>query len=125
MNGSNIVADTSLLVNFFNGVEPARKVLSNSKIWVSVITEMELLSYPPLSKKDATLLRSFLDECIITELTKPIRDITVHVRKNHKLKLPDAIIAATAIHLEFPVVTMDSDFNKIKELNAIILESGN
>ena len=125
MNGSNIVADTSLLINFFNGVEPARKVLSNSKIWVSVITEMELLSFPQLSKKETILLRSFLDECILTELTKPIRDIAIQVRKDHKIKLPDAIIAATAIHLGFPVVTMDSDFDKIKDLNAIILESGN
>lgn len=125
MNGSNIVADTSLLINFFNGVEPARKVLSNSKIWVSVITEMELLSFPLLSKKETNLLLSFLDECILTELTKPIRDIAIQVRKDHKIKLPDAIIAATAIHLGFPVVTMDSDFDKIKDLNAIILESGN
>ena len=51
MSGSNIVADTSLLINFFNGTEPARKVLNNTNIWVSVITEMELLSYPPLTKK--------------------------------------------------------------------------
>ena len=125
MSGSNIVADISLLVNFFNGVEPARKVLKSHHIWISVITEMELLSYPPLSKKEEGLIRSFLNECIISELTKPIRDVAVYIRKKHKLKLPDAIIAATSIHLGFPVVTMDTDFNKVNELNSIVLEFGN
>jgi predicted nucleic acid-binding protein len=125
MSGSNIVADTSLLVNFFNGVEPSRKVLKNHHIWISVITEMELLSYPLLSKKEEELIRSFLDECISTELKMPIREIAIAIRKKQKLKLPDAVIAATAIHLGFPLVTMDTDFNKVKELNAIVLETGN
>ena len=124
MSGSNIVADTSLLINFFNGFEPAKRVLNDSHIWVSVITEMELLSYPQLSKKEADLIQSFLDECIISELTKPIRDIAIQLRKKHKLKLPDAIIAANSIHLGFPLATMDSDFNKVKELNALVLETG-
>lgn len=123
MSGSNIVADTSLLINFFNGTEPARKVLNNTNIWVSVITEMELLSYPPLTKKESELIRSFLDDCIISELSKPVRDLTIRLRKKHKLKLPDAIIAATSIHLGFPLVTMDSDFNKLNELNAIVLKT--
>ena len=43
MSGSNIVADTSLLINFFNGVEPAQKVLQDQQIWISAITEIELL----------------------------------------------------------------------------------
>ena len=46
MSGNNIVADTSLLVNFFNGIEPARKILKGRQIWVSAITEIELLSFP-------------------------------------------------------------------------------
>ena len=125
MNGNNIVADTSLLINFFNGVEPAGKILQNQHIWISVITEMELLSYSPLSKQETRLIQSFLDECILMDLTKPIRDVAIYTRKKYKLKLPDAIIAATSIHLGFPVVSMDVDFNKVKELNAIVLEPRN
>ena len=86
---------------------------------------MELLSYPQLSKKESGLIQSFLEECIMSELTKPIRDVTIRIRKKHKFKLPDAVIAATSIHLGFPVVTMDSDFNKVNGLNAIVLEIGN
>jgi predicted nucleic acid-binding protein len=123
MNGDNIVADTSLLVNFFNGSELSRKVLEGQQIWVSVITEIELLSFAELAKDDHKLIQSFLDHCIIAELTKPIRDITIKIRRQHRLKIPDAIIAATSIHLDFPLLTMDSDFKKISILHAIILET--
>lgn len=122
MSGHNIVADTSLLVNFFNGIEPARKILQGRQIWVSAITEIELLSYPSLKKTEIRLIKSFLEECIISDLTRPIREIAIDVRIKERLKLPDAIIAATSIHLGFPLVTMDSDFEKVRKLNAVILE---
>ncbi|MFD2531794.1 type II toxin-antitoxin system VapC family toxin [Gracilimonas halophila] len=123
MSGNNIVADTSLLVNFFNGVEPAGKILQGQHIWVSAITEIELLSYSGLTKKQSTIIRSFLDECTITELSPSIRKIAIEVRKKDKLKLPDAVIAATSIYLDFPLITMDNDFEKVKDLNAIVLET--
>jgi predicted nucleic acid-binding protein len=125
MNGNNIVADTSLLVNFFNGVEPAGKILKGQHIWVSAITEIELLSYSALTKKQTKIIRSFLDECMISELSPPIRRIAIDVRKKQKLKLPDAVIAATALYLDFPLITMDNDFEKVKDLNAIVLQTEN
>jgi len=125
MNGNNIVADTSLLINFFNGREPARKILQGQQIWISVITEIELLSFPSLKKDDIKLLNSFLNECIILDLTKPIKQIAINLRRNKKLKLPDSIIAATSIHLDFPLVTMDSDFNKVSKLNTVVIDLDN
>jgi len=125
MNGNNIVADTSLLINFFNGREPARKILLGQQIWISVITEIELLSFPSLKKDDIKLLNSFLNECIILDLTKPIKQIAINLRRNKKLKLPDSIIAATSIHLDFPLVTMDSDFNKVSKLNTVVIDLDN
>jgi len=123
MNGSNIVADTSLLINFFNGSNIARKVMEEQHIWVSCITEIELLSYPTLSARDEKLIRSFLDQCNFVDLLGPVRELTIHLRKDFKLKVPDAIIAATSIYLDFPLVTMDSDFQNVEQLDAVILES--
>jgi predicted nucleic acid-binding protein len=122
MNGNNIVADTSLLINFFNGNEPAKKILQEQQIWISAITEIELLSHPKLKSEEVKLINSFLNECLILDLTKPVKQIAIKLRRKKMLKLPDAIIAATSIHLDFPLVTMDSDFNKIKNLNAVVLE---
>jgi len=122
MNGNSIVADTSLLINFLNGSEPAKKVLQDQQIWVSVITEIELLSHPKLKSEEAKLINSFLNECLILDLTKPVKQIAINLRRKKLLKLPDAIIAATSLHLDFPLVTMDSDFKEIKNLNAVVLE---
>jgi len=122
MNGNSIVADTSLLINFLNGSEPAKKVLQDQQIWVSVITEIELLSHPKLKSKEVKLINSFLNECLILDLTKPVKQIAINLRRKKLLKLPDAIIAATSLHLDFPLVTMDSDFKEIKNLNAVVLE---
>jgi len=122
MSGNNIVADTSLLVNFFNGVEISRKVMRGQHIWLSCITEMELLSYHQLSADDEKLIRSFLHQCNVIELTGPVRELAIDIRKRSRLKIPDAIIAATSINLELPLLTMDSDFKNIEQLDVIILE---
>lgn len=122
MNGNNIVADTSLLVNFFNGIEPAGKILKGQNIWVSAISEIELLSYSALTKSQTKIIRSFLDECMISELSRPVREIAIEIRKKQKLKVPDAVIAATSIHLDFPLITMDNDFEKVNNLNVIVID---
>jgi len=68
MSGHNIVADTSLLVNFFNGVDISKKVMQGQHIRISCITEIELLSYSGLSENEDKLIRSFLNECSIIDL---------------------------------------------------------
>lgn len=81
MNGNNIVADTSLLVNFFNGLELSKKVMRGQVIWTSYITEIELLSYPKLSDEEDQLIRSFIGECNLVGLPKDIRELTIKMRK--------------------------------------------
>lgn len=91
-------------------------------IWVSYITEIELLSYQNLSDEEEKLIRSFLSECNLIGLPKDIRELTIEMRKNLNIKVPDAIIAATSVHLDFPLFTMDVDFKNINRLNTVILE---
>jgi len=123
MNGNSIVADTSLLINFFNGVDLAREILEDRTIWIATITEIELLCYPDLTTKEETLITSFLDHCIRQDLTRAVTDKAIAIRKEYRLKVPDAIIAATALVSDLPLVTMDSDFNNISSLDVIVAES--
>ena len=48
------------------------------------------------TQKDADLLNSFINDVLVIELDRPIKLKTADIRKLHKIKLPDAIIAATA-----------------------------
>jgi|SRR5699024_5100187 len=122
MSGNKIVADTSLLVNFFNGIDISKKVMQGQHLWISCITEIELLSYSGLTEDEENLIRSFLSACNIVDLHSSIRELAINIRKHQKLKVPDAIIAATSIYLDMPLVTMDSDFKKLSDLDIIILE---
>jgi predicted nucleic acid-binding protein len=122
MNGDSIVADTSLLINLFNGVAAARKFIEDRTIFVSVIKEIEVLSYTGLSANDKRLIKSFLSECLIIDLEAEIKELTIEIRSKFKTKLPDAVIAATAIRYDLPLFTMDKNFKKVTNLKSVILE---
>lgn len=64
---------------------------------VSVITEMEMLAWPSLTTLEEVKVRSFLATITVCELTPTIRATAVRLRRAERLKLPDAIICATAI----------------------------
>src|SRR5438309_909237 len=102
MNGDNIVADTSLLINFFNGEASTRKFIEGRMLFVSVITEIEVLSFPKLTLADKKLIKSFLSECLIIDLEPEIKELTIEIRTKYKIKLPDAAIAATAVRYDLP-----------------------
>ncbi|WP_116116502.1 PIN domain-containing protein [Algoriphagus antarcticus] len=51
-----------------------------------------------------------------------MNDLTIHLKRNYNIKLPDAIIASTSLLYEIPRVTADKGFAKIKELELVLLE---
>lgn len=63
----------------------------------SVITEIELLSFPNLQVDEEQRIRAFLAVADRVAISDPIRDQAIALRRLHRLKIPDAIIAATAM----------------------------
>ena len=51
-----------------------------------------------------------------------INDITIALRQRYKIKVPDALIAATALHQRIPLLTFDAGFERVKELDLVLLE---
>jgi predicted nucleic acid-binding protein len=121
MNGDRIVVDTSLIINLFNGVNEVRELITDRHLFVSIISEIEVLSFPNITARDSELLRSFLSECYIVDIETAIKEITINIHSQFKTKLPDAVIAATAIYYDLPLFTMDKGFKKITDLQAVIL----
>ncbi len=74
---------------------------------VSVITEMELLAWPSLTPQEEEKVRAFLAKLTTCDLTPSVRARAVALRRQQHLKLPDAIICATA--LEFGVELWTND----------------
>ncbi len=86
---------------------------------VSIISRMELESWVPGSKELEANVRSVLSSSMILSLSEPIIRQTIKLRRHYRgLKLPDAVIAATAIVHSFTLLsTNDIDFQRINELN--------
>jgi predicted nucleic acid-binding protein len=84
--------------------------------FASVITEMELLSCPNLTAEDEQVIRAFLKDVTVIPLTDSIKDEATAIRRFGKPcpKLPDAIIAATAVLLGATLVTDDDKLLKLE-----------
>ncbi|MBD1392774.1 type II toxin-antitoxin system VapC family toxin [Mucilaginibacter glaciei] len=81
---------------------------------ISVITEIELLSWRSSNEEDIITIKTFLWSSYIYPLDNDVKQKTIEIRKQFKLKLPDAIIAATALVYGKTLITRNvSDFGKI------------
>lgn len=115
MNGTNYLADTNALIYLLNGNQCMSNYLQKN-LYVSVISEMELLSYAGITPDEEMQIKSFLNDCNEVTLTNEIKDKTIEIRKKYKTKLPDAIIAASAIVKNIPLITADKGFCQISNL---------
>jgi predicted nucleic acid-binding protein len=86
---------------------------------ISIITKIEVLSYKT-STEEYSLLQNFCKDALVLELNDEIVDKTIDIRIQHKLKTPDAIIAATALAYNLVLITRDvNDFGKIPWLTIL------
>lgn len=89
---------------------------------ISAITEIELPCWRAATEKDVEVLHSFISDALVIELEQPIKLRTADIRKQYRIKLPDAIIAATAMVYNLTLITRNSsDFKNIEGLQVIDL----
>ncbi|MCP9754443.1 type II toxin-antitoxin system VapC family toxin [Lacihabitans sp. CCS-44] len=121
MNGIDFIADTNFVIYLLEGKEEV-KVFEEYSYAISFITEIELLGNLNISKEEKLIIKELLKNCVIFDLNDSIKDITIDLKQYNKIKIPDAIIAATSLYLNIPLITADKYFGKINGLNAVILE---
>lgn len=109
-----ILLDTNVVLYFLGG--RLTNPLPSGQYFVSVITEIELLSYPSLSSDEEVRIRDFLAKIIVVELESSIKDLAITFRKQYRLRLPDAIIAATAQVLKATLFTNDVRLANLAEI---------
>lgn len=124
--GIEYIWDTNIVIYYLQQQFPpsAEKfiddILKQTRPAISAITEIELLCWKTATEKDLNVLHNFIDDVLVIELEQSIKMKTAEIRKKHNVKLPDAIIASTAIVYEFTLITRNiSDFKKIEDLQLI------
>ena len=113
MNGNNILLDTNIVLYLLNGEETLIPLLEEKNLFISFITQLELLGSKYLKPDDILKIKQFISECTVIDITSEIKDLVISIRQQYNLKLPDCIIVATALWLNMPLITADSDFTKI------------
>lgn len=117
--------DTNVIIYYLEGEQAAVSFLRTHRgqLAISSITWMETLSYP-FSEDEEQIVRAFLQEFRLIEVFSPVMELTVEIRRNKKMKLPDAIIAASAIHNDLILVTRNiKDFKgtEVKILDSFLV----
>lgn len=105
--------DTNILIDYLKGVKEAKKELDRfSSKFISIITWMEVL-VGVKDPKATPAVKDFLKEFTLITLDDSIAEIAVKLRQEHRIKLPDAIIWASAEQTESILVTRNTkDFPK-------------
>jgi predicted nucleic acid-binding protein len=95
-------------------------LLKDEQPVISAITEIELLCWKTATDKDLELLHNFINDALVIELEQAIKLKTADIRKAHRIKLPDAIIAATALIYDLTLVTRNvDDFKNIQGIKLV------
>jgi hypothetical protein len=122
MSGNKLFLDTNILLYLLQGDVTLTEVLDGKQFYISFITELELLSYSGLASTDLKVVHELIRECVVIDVNAEIKQLAIKFRKQYKVKLPDTIIAATSLYLNIPLITADSDFKKLKELELVFYE---
>lgn len=120
VSGNKILLDTNAFIYFFEGRPKIKRlIVQTPEIYFSPITEIELLSTTRLTSTEIKSIKEFLALCQKVDLSTAIVDQTIAIRQKYSFKIPDAIIAASALHLNMPLVSADAEFAKITNLHLI------
>jgi hypothetical protein len=85
-----------------------------------VITKIELLGFNGATIEEQNVTETFIDAALVFSLNDAVINKTIALRKQLRIKLPDAIIAATAIVYDLTVITRNTgDFDKIPALKYV------
>ncbi len=121
MNGIDFLADTNFLIYLLEG-RPEAAAFATYSFAVSFVTEIELLGRHGLAADEEKAIRSLLADCVVIDLHTSIKDKAIALKQIRKIKLPDALVVTTAQTFGLTLLTADTGFRTIQDLDLILLE---
>ncbi|MEY5049859.1 MAG: hypothetical protein RLZZ175_3218 [Bacteroidota bacterium] len=122
MSGNKLLIDTNIALYLLSGNNTLAELLNDNTIYISFITQLELLGFRNISEEEKLRIKVFLNECIVLDLSEEIKENTITLKQKYTIKLPDAIIAATSIVFDLNFISADKNFSKIEELSLVLFE---
>jgi predicted nucleic acid-binding protein len=119
--GKGYLIDTNCIIDFSLGKMPEKgktflASIIDGEPSISVINKIEALGFSIINNA----ILEFVEASVVIGLTDEIVEQTIFIRKTYKTKLPDAIIAATALVFNLTLVTRNNaDFKIINGLSLV------
>lgn len=119
--GKRYLIDSNIVIDFSANLIPKKgssllAICFDEEPIISVINKIELLGYHLVTDE----VKDLVNASLVIGLTDEIVDQTIQIRKQYKMKLPDAVIAATAITSDLILLSRNTvDFSRIKGLNCL------
>ena len=118
----NFLYDTNIFIYYLAGDETVSELfsdifLNNNYVVTSPIVRIELLSFSGLSDEEVNVIEDLLSQFNSVPISRKIENQTIALKRKYKIKLPDAVIAATALCQRAVLLTRNlRDFQSIAEL---------
>ena len=121
MSGNKYLADTNAFILLLSK-HPSLESLQGTEWMYSFVTEIELLSKPDLSLREEKAVQNLLAVARKVPHLEAMDGLAIEIRKKFRLKIPDAIIAATSVLMDMPLITADTDFLKVSSLDIVFID---
>ena len=77
MSGNSLLIDSNIILYLLNGDETLIPILEEKDLYISFITQLEVLSYPGISNIEVKRVQEFINECVIVEMSPYIKEYTI------------------------------------------------
>jgi predicted nucleic acid-binding protein len=121
--GRSFLVDSNVLIDLFKGrfSESAERtlttLLNEGAYYLSAITKIELLGFDTPDTDQMNFLQEAIGNGVVLPIDDPVINTTISLRKKRKVKLPDAIIAATALVHHLTLLSRNTrDFGRVEML---------
>ena len=116
MNGNNVgLLDSNVIIDAAKGIVSIERIVDRYNfLYTSIINYVEVLGYNFADDNEKKSIIGILNNIPVINLDTEIADIAIQFRKRRKIKLPDALIAATAKKIDAEIITRNiSDFQNL------------
>jgi len=83
---------------------------------------MELLGVKDIPQLVLKTRTALIGNCFLVNFNSDIKEIAIHIKQKASIKLPDAIIAASALYMGMPLISADKDLTRVEGLDLILLK---
>lgn len=122
MSGDKLFVDTNIILYLLSGDETLASLLNHKKLYISFVSQLELLGFKGLTTKEEKIISDFIEQCTVIDINSTIKQKVISLRKIYSIKLPDSIVMASSLYVDIPLLTADSDFKKVEELDLLFYQ---